>query len=167
MNNRVHILPQRQSQSTLGSHRSPRRTHRRRRFSTPDQKRHLDALIDEENPENISEILQGLHHLVNKDSNSVWAAMKLSTIYKTGFGVEINLEWAIDYMDQAAEKGDSLAKANMAYCYYTGEGRSKDLHKALTLLVEANQHPLLKGKYTPFIEKIQQELLQEGEGTKL
>lgn len=122
-------------------------------------KHKIDSLIDEENAENIDEILMGLNLLIDNEITKSWAAMKLSNIYKKGFGVEIDIKKAINYMEIAAENGNHMAKANIASCYYTGQGKPKDLNKALELLIEAD-NSVWKGTYTNLIEQIKLELNQ-------
>ena len=56
----------------------------------------------------------------------------LGNLYMYGRGVEINYEKAIDFFDQAIEKGQSLAIYNRALMYHKGWG-GKDLSKAIEL----------------------------------
>lgn len=125
-----------------------------------DFKHKIDSLIDEENVENIDEILRGLNLLIDNELTKSWAALKLGNLYMKGFGVEKDINKAINYMELAAANGNYIAKVNLSACYYTGNGKPKDLNKALELLIEADSYYLLRGTYTNLIEQIKNEINQ-------
>jgi hypothetical protein len=127
---------------------------------TYDLKNKIDTMINDGKVEEIEEILKGLKILINHELTQSWAAMKLSKIYKKGFGVEANFNTAVEYMEIAAQDGSLVAKANIGLCYYAGQGKTKDLNKALELLTEADNYYLFKGEYTKIIEQIKLEIEQ-------
>ncbi len=107
-----------------------------------DLRKKLDDLIDDENTEQTSEIIQGLEQLsVSEElSHKVWTINKLSDIYLRGFGpVPANLEKALIYNQTAMDLGNHKAYSNRAACYFSGLDMERDLKKALEFAKKANE----------------------------
>ena len=68
---------------------------------------------------------------------------------------------AVENLEIASDEGNYIAKANLALCYFSGNGKLKDLDKALSLLEEANNYDLLKGNYDAIIEQIKIKIKDE------
>lgn len=54
------------------------------------------------------------------------SAMFMAECYKTGKGVEMNLEKAFELYKFSAEKGELHSQLNLAICYYNGSGTQRD-----------------------------------------
>ncbi|KAJ3245533.1 hypothetical protein HDU77_009430 [Chytriomyces hyalinus] len=58
--------------------------------------------------------------------------------YQGGFGIQKNLEKAVEYFHRAAEDGNSSAQFYLAGCYVRGDSVRKDKNKALSLYEKAS-----------------------------
>ena len=76
-------------------------------------------------------------YLAAVDYGSAKAAISLGNMYRTGNGVEKNLERAVSLYEQSAGQGNRIGKRNLAKCYLEGIGVEKNFEKAIDLLVEA------------------------------
>lgn len=107
-----------------------------------DKRAHLDQLIEDEQTDKLSEIIQGLNELIAGDdeSNKVWALNKLSDIYLKGFGaISQDMSRALHYNQLAIDLKSHVAMGNRAACYLLGMGMEKNLDKALELATKANE----------------------------
>ena len=68
-------------------------------------------------PKNASEILERIQKTYEK--GNAYAAYALALAYKNGCGVEINLDTALKYMEEAAQKGITEAQKSMGDYYYS------------------------------------------------
>lgn len=68
-------------------------------------------------PENAAEILGRIQKAYEK--GNTYAAYALALAYKNGYGVEIKLDTALKYMEEAAQKGITEAQKSMGDYYYS------------------------------------------------
>ncbi|WP_315817287.1 hypothetical protein [Paraflavitalea speifideaquila] len=72
--------------------------------------------------------------------NAAWAYWKEGSIYKQGLDqLQADPTRGCMLLQKASEAGHTVAKSDLALCYYEGLGVNKDLKKALQLLTEANE----------------------------
>jgi len=71
--------------------------------------------------------------------NNALCYNQLGVIYSLGLGVTVDYNAGCDYYLIASKLGDRTAKCNLAYCYETGQGITRDKQKAIELYTEAAQ----------------------------
>lgn len=124
-------------------------------------------MIDNEETDKYEEILDILHELTQHPDYAPRAWYKLAELYFKGFGPLVqNMELALEYNGKAVELGHAKSMANRAWCYFSGFGLEKNIHKAYELIKAANDSTLQGGKekdglYYEMLLQIKSEYLKQ------
>lgn len=106
---------------------------------TADLKELADFIIDEY-PAKIDLALEKLHIMQQYDIYAAWAFWKEGMVFRKGVdGITPDPARAFNLTQKASELGHTAAKSDLAFCYYEGNGVTKNLEMALQLLTEANE----------------------------
>lgn len=141
---------------------------------TEDLKQLADFIIDEYR-QKIGLALDALHTMQQYHLHEAWALWKEGQILMEGLGgVEPDPVRGVALLQKSGGLGHAVAKSSLASYYYEGKGVPKDLHKALQLLIEANEASkefnnkfhdpeeeeasMEEGDYEDMIDKIKREL---------
>lgn len=129
---------------------------------TADLKELADFIIDEY-PDKVHLALDTLHTMQQNNINTAWAYWKEGLIYMKGIGgITPDPGRGFLLTEKASGLGHIVAKSDLASFYYQGMGVAKDLHKALQLLIEANEaSKKVHNQYMDLAEE--EESMEEGD----
>lgn len=136
--------------------------------------RQLADFIIDEYRQQINLALDTLHTMQQYHLHEAWSFWKEGQILMEGLGgIDPDPARGMALLQKASDLGHTVAKSSLASYYYTGKGVPRDLHKALQLLIEANEasktfnnkfrdpeeeETIEEGDYEDIIDKIKREL---------